>query len=146
MDWISMGTVTQQVIIHALPRQVFDAISRPAEIAHWWTDDVKGKAEIDALLEMGFYERQIVMTCQVETLNPPQQIEWRYIEGPPEYIDSVITFDLIRGQDDTTVVNMRHAGLGGDEEFLNHAGGSWAHVLRSLKLYIETGSGDPISM
>lgn len=79
---------------------------------------------------------------QVVSVNPMEQIIWRVIEGPEEWIGTTVQFDLT-SQGGYTIVMFRHEGWREPAEFMHHCSTKWATFLMSLKSVHETGKGAP---
>ena len=89
-----------------------------------------------------------VMYCpflSIEELQSASRIRWHCLDGPEAYIGSEIVFEL-ESTSSGTVVHFEHRQLKGESDFIAHAEQSWKRVLMSLKSYVETGQGSPISM
>ena len=140
-----MRLISQKVQIEAVPERVFDAISQQDALSQWWTKDATAEPVIGTVAEFGFYDHTIVTRFRIEELESARRIRWHCIEGPAQYIGSEVVFKLepIRSE---TVVHFEHRHLKGEDDFIAHAGQSWKRVLASLKSYVETGKGAPISM
>jgi hypothetical protein len=64
------------------------------------------------------------------------------VDGPPEWIGTVITFDLsvVGGQ---TIIIFGHRDWKEEIEFMAHCSMKWAVFLLSLREYVQTGKGKP---
>ena len=140
-----MSRIVQDNRIEAAPESVFEAICHREALSRWWTGDVRAEPVVGSLAEFGFYDRAIVITFRIEELEPAERIRWLCTQGPAEYLGSEVVFDL-ESADSATRVRFEHRRLKGDEGFLAHAQQSWARVLSSLRSYVETGEGSPISV
>lgn len=140
-----MGLVSQDILVAALPRRVFDALSLQEGLSTWWTSDAAAEPVVGSVAEFGFYERAIVTRFRIEELEAAKRIRWHCISGPEEYVGSEVVFEL-EAASAGTIVHFEHRQLEGTDDFLAHARQSWQRVLLSLKTYVETGAGTPISM
>lgn len=79
---------------------------------------------------------------RVEELTPAKRVGWTSVQGPPDWSGTQIVFDIAPTAEGATL-RFTHGG------FENTGGGfgvysySWAQFLRSLKLLLETGKGEP---
>jgi uncharacterized protein YndB with AHSA1/START domain len=123
------------------PQKVYDALTTPEGLAAWWTVDTKGSGEVGGVLEFRFppvggFDMQVV------ELRPAEQVVWRVIDGPDEWVGTTIGFDL-RQNGDYTVVLFKHEGWKEPVEFMHHCSTKWGSFLMSLKSLVETGEGAP---
>ena len=140
-----MASIKKQIEIQSTPAQLFEAIISERAIKAWWTTDVEIEPAEGEFVDLGFYERAIVIRFRIEALRPHSMIKWVCLAGPEEYLKSEIVFE-ISSSDPWVTLTFEHSGLGGSDEFITHATQSWERVLNSLKSYVETGQGRPISM
>jgi hypothetical protein len=77
-------------------------------------------------------------------LTPPNQVVWRCIQGPAEWVDTTVTFEL-RGDEGSgeTVVLFTHAGWREPVEFMHHCTTKWGYYLLSLKHGLEGDKATP---
>lgn len=119
---------------------VYDALTTTDGLARWWTTDTTGEASAGGKIEFRFPQGGFDM--EVTELEPGQFVQWRVVDGPPEWIDTTIEFRLSRSAGHT-IVNFAHLGWAEPVEFLSHCSTKWAQYLFSLKQYLETGVGFP---
>ena len=126
--------------------QVYKAITTKDGLAHWWTEEVAGEEKLDGKIEFTFRsdngEIKGKMIMEVKGLNPQKDVQWRCIDGPEEWIDTDITFQLSQ-QDEQTIVIFGHRNWREAVEFTAHCSMKWAVFLLSLREYVETGKGKP---
>lgn len=140
-----MPHLAADITIESPPEAVYEALLREEGLSRWWTADAAVTPEVGAVAVFGFYDRAIVTAFRIEELSRARRIRWHCVDGPVPYLGSEVVFDLEATPAGTTV-HFAHRHLDGDEAFVAHAGQSWKRVLTSLKAYVETGSGTPISM
>jgi hypothetical protein len=75
-------------------------------------------------------------------LSPNDRVAWRCVDGPDEWKDTTLTFDL-RDDGDESVVVFTHAGWREPVEFMHHCSTEWAYFLLSLKHGLEGGTATP---
>jgi hypothetical protein len=63
-------------------------------------------------------------------------------EAHPEWVGTRVTFDL-EPAGGRTMLRFGHRGWREATDFLGSCNYQWAHYLRSLKRYCETGAGEP---
>lgn len=141
-----MVDIIHRIGIRAPAAQVFEALTTREGLADWWTDEVDGDAAAGGKLVFTFRSRSGEqlgrMVMEVQRLVADQEVRWRCVEGPPEWVGTDITFALSR-QDDLTVVIFGHRGWREAVEFMAHCSMKWAVFLLSLRELAETGRGKP---
>ncbi len=124
----------------ATPDTVFDALTTVDGLAGWWTDDTSGSSGIGDVLEFRFPVGGFDM--EVVELRPAEKVVWKVVDGPAEWIGTIIEWDL-RREGDYTIVLFRHRGWKEPVEFMYHCSSKWGTFLMSMKSMIETGAGAP---
>ena len=125
----------------ATPEKVYEALTTVPGLAGWWTDDTSGSGEIGGVLEFRFPP---VGGFDMEVLEavPARRVTWRVVNGPPEWIETTVDWEL-RQDGDYTIVLFKHQGWKEPVEFMHHCSTKWATYLMSLKSLVETGAGAP---
>jgi uncharacterized protein YndB with AHSA1/START domain len=120
------------------PQQAYEALTTVDGLAGWWTDDT---TEQDGVLKFRFPP---VGGFDMEVLDarPGEQVTWRVVDGPEEWIGTTIDWTL-RRSGDWTIVLFGHQGWKEPVEFMHHCSTKWATFLLSLKELVETGRGRP---
>ncbi len=141
-----MVDIIHRVGIKAPATKVYDALTSIEGLAHWWTEEVQGDGQIGGKIEFRFRsekgEHKGAMVMQVQALNAHKDVRWRCVDGPEEWIDTHITFELSQ-QDDQTILLFGHRNWREAVEFTSHCSMKWATFLLSLREYVETGQGKP---
>jgi uncharacterized protein YndB with AHSA1/START domain len=136
--------IISEIEVDGMAGDVYRALTEDEAIRSWWTGDVKVEPDEEADLELGFYNRAIVLRLVVEDTYPDGRVDWRCIEGPAEYQDCTIVFRIEPSQE-KILVEVTHRGEYGTEEFAELGRQSWDSILKSLKSYVESGDGHPLS-
>jgi hypothetical protein len=79
---------------------------------------------------------------RVESLEPNRRVAWTGVQVPEEWKRTPITFEISPSEDGVKLTFCQRGFMPGYEPF----GGfsyCWAQCLRSLKLLLETGKGEP---
>lgn len=141
-----MVDIIHRIGIRSSTSKVYTALSTIDGLAHWWTEEVGGDDKAGGRIEFTFRseagELKGQMVMEVPELNPGQNVRWRCVQGPDEWIGTFITFELSQ-QDDQTIVIFSHRGWREAVEFMAHCSMKWAVFLLSLREYVETGNGKP---
>lgn len=158
-----MPRIRQAVLISAPAPVVFEAVTRGAGLAAWWTPGAEAVPEVGSTARFRFgpvYEKAML----IEALEPGALVRWRCAGGAGEWIGTTISFALEEGSPDA--LRAAHVEIGGQAEQLAaaesvtllrfaHEGWAaetlgfaecsytWGRFLHSLKRYCETGRGTP---
>jgi uncharacterized protein YndB with AHSA1/START domain len=137
-----MESIRHRVGINAPTADVYAALATREGVTGWWTRDIDGDDTVGGRLEFWFGRPHASAVMQVEELTPLQRVAWRCVEGPDEWLDAPITFDL-KADGDETVVMFQHGGWREPVEFMHHCSTAWGYYLLSLKRDLEDGKGTP---
>src|SRR5436190_10874408 len=141
-----MFDIIHRIGIRATAAKVYDAVSTIKGLSNWWTEEVEGENKAGGRIKFTFrsdngdIKGQMVM--EVKKLDPRKEVRWRCVEGPDEWIDTDITFELSQ-QDDQIIIIFGHRNWKEAVEFTAHCSMKWAVFLLSLRDYVETGKGKP---
>ena len=122
------------------PDDVTAALTSIDGLSRWWTTDTTGEPGLGGTIQFRFPQGGFDM--EVIEITPGERVRWRVVDGPPEWIGTVVDWQLSRNED-YTIVNFTHAGWAEPVEFLAHCSTKWAVYLLSLKALVETGTGAP---
>jgi uncharacterized protein YndB with AHSA1/START domain len=137
-----MAAIVKELTIAAAPERVFNALTKPDEIAHWWTNDLSAKPEVGSLAEFRFSQGTFVIQFEVAELDEGSKVHWISRQGPPHWKGTSVTWQLTPVQNGTQVV-FNHDGFAQVDERYELTRGNWEYFLASLKSYLETGKGTP---
>jgi hypothetical protein len=138
--------IIHRIGIKAPLSKVCEAVSTVPGVAGWWTRDTTGSAAIGGAVNVRFLHQQGneigQMDFEVTRLEPNRAVEWRFTDGPPEWIGTTATFELSH-DGEMTVLLFGHRGWKEAVEFTAHCSTKWAVFLLSLRELLETGKGRP---
>jgi uncharacterized protein YndB with AHSA1/START domain len=137
-----MYDIRHRIGVEATPSAVYERIATIEGLRQWWTADTQGASAVGDKISFHFGGPDRFMTMEVVELDPAQRVVWRCIDGPPEWIDTTISFEL-RHVDGETILNFTHAGWREPVEFMGHCSSKWGSYLLSLKGSLEAGGGLP---
>jgi len=139
-----MPAIIKEFIIGAAPQRVWDALTKPAEIGRWWTNDLNAAPEVGSLAEFRFGEwGDFVVRFEVAELDEGSKVHWISRRGPaPHWEGTSVTWQLTPVHNGTLVV-FNHDGFAQADERYEMTRVWWEHFLVSLKSYLETGKGTP---
>jgi len=141
-----MVDIIHRVGIRSTTDRVYKALTTLEGLSNWWTEEVQGDEKTSGKIEFTFRtptgEIKGKMVMQVVELNHQKKVRWKCVEGPAEWIDTDITFDLSQ-QDDQVIIIFGHRNWREAVEFTAHCSMKWAVFMLSLRQYVETGKGKP---
>jgi uncharacterized protein YndB with AHSA1/START domain len=124
---------------------VYTALATREGLADWWTNNTQGESKVGELLQFRFSADGSEIggfDMPVLELDPAKRVRWQVIDGPAEWIDTNISWDL-KQEGDYAVILFKHQGWKEPVEFMHHCSTKWAIFLMSLKSLLETGKGAP---
>ena len=124
----------------ATVKQMYDAVSTVEGLANWWTKKVSGESEIGGILQFRFSKGG--PDFEVIELQPLKKVEWKCVQGPKEWVDTHIEFNISR-ENEETVLLFKHGGWREEVEFMHHCSTQWAYFLIGLRKFLESGEGTP---
>ncbi len=147
-----MPQITYKLTINATPKQVFQALIDPKDIAGWWTPDCTTDQKAGGFINLEFKGRNGQLDgfsrMRIEELVPGQLVEWKCIDqnygGINDWIGTTVRFRLSENSQGGTDLDFAHVNWKSTEGSYHRCTGGWEHVLQiSLKNYLETGKGEP---
>jgi uncharacterized protein YndB with AHSA1/START domain len=139
-----MSAIVEELTIEAAPQRVFNALTKPDEIARWWTNDLNAKPEVGSLAEFRFGEwGDSVLRFEVAELDQDEKVHWISRLSPvAQWAGTSVTWQLTPVHNGTRLL-FTHDGFAQVDEAYERTRGNWAYFLASLKSYLETGKGTP---
>jgi len=119
----------------------YNALTAIDGLSGWWTNETSGESKVGEMVRFRFGDRGF-FDMRVVELDPGKRVLWQVADGPQEWIDTKVGFEL-KQEDDFTVVLFKHQGWKEPIEFMHHCSTKWGTFLLSLKAFVETGKGAP---
>ncbi len=139
-----MAAIIRDLILAVPARRVFGALTRQDEIARWWTDDLKVKAEVGFIAEFRFQKwGGGVLQFEILELEPGEIVSWVVRGGPRDWAGTCVTWRFHPHSTRETQLIFTHDGFVQTDSFYENSRKNWDFVLVSLKSYLETGNGTP---
>lgn len=133
--------IWHEIIIKCSLNALFEAVTRPKKIAHWWTNDVRGESVVGKNLEIWFDD--FCQVIAVTKLQPGQLVQWHVTDkGLPDWADTKVEFKMFT-EEGKTFLHFRHSDWRENAATFPHCSMGWAIFLISLKEFLETGKGRP---
>jgi uncharacterized protein YndB with AHSA1/START domain len=133
-----MPDIRHRVGITAQQHRVYEMLSTKEGLAEFWTR-VEGDSGVGGKLSFFFANREPSAVMEVVELSPDDRVQWRCVEGPPEWVGTTVTFDL-KDSSGETVVLFTHANWREPIEFMHHCSTKWATFLIGLRSGLEDGA------
>jgi uncharacterized protein YndB with AHSA1/START domain len=119
---------------------VYSALTTNEGLAAWWTNDTGGDNIPGGVLRFRFPDGGFDM--KVVELDPATRVVWQVVDGPEEWVNTTVRWDL-RQEGGYTIVMFAHEGWKDPVEFMHHCSTKWGTFLMSLKSLVEFGEGSP---
>jgi len=132
--------IVHSVDIETTPDRLYEAITTQQGLAGWWTPQVKAEPTVGALNE--FHFEGTTLKFRVNTLESARHVGWSSVQVPADWEGTQVLFDILP-QDDTITLRFSHIGFASPGGSFGVTSYSWAQYLRSIKLLLETGEGEP---
>ncbi len=132
--------IVHSVDIETTPDRLYDAITTQKGLTGWWTPQVKAEPTVGALNE--FHFTGTTLKFRVDQLEPARHVARSSAQVPPDWEGTQVLFD-ITPKDDTVNLRFSHTGFASPGGSFGVTSYGWAQYLRSIKLLLETGKGEP---
>ena len=129
-----MAEILHRISIAAPAGEVHELIASKEGIERWWTGrTVGGGTAVGERLAL-YFSRGEQPSAVMEVLSDtPEQIVWRCVEGPGDWLETRVTFTLKPTSDGGTTLLFEHAGWREPNEFMGGCTTNWGAYLVSLK-------------
>jgi len=138
-----MAAIVNEFTVEVTPQRVWGALTRPEEIACWWTDDLNVTPEVGTLAEFRFSQRTFIIQVEVAELDEGSKVRWISRKGPAPHWDGTNVIWQLEPVHNGTRVLFNHNGFAQADGRYELTRAWWEHFLVSLKSYLETGNGTP---
>jgi uncharacterized protein YndB with AHSA1/START domain len=129
-----MPDILHRISIDAPQERVHDLIATTDGIARWWTGrPLGGESTVGSRFRVYFGEAEKPAAVMEVVSNTPDEVAWRAVEGPDEWIDTLITFALRSAGNGETTLLFNHSGWRVASEFMSGCSTNWGSYLTSLK-------------
>src|SRR5436190_9979549 len=92
-----MVNILHRVGIKASSDEVYKALATRDGLAGWWTTNTQGDSKIGGVIRFRFSAdgREIGgFDMKVLELRPAERVLWQVVDGPLEWIDTKVSFEL----------------------------------------------------
>jgi uncharacterized protein YndB with AHSA1/START domain len=137
-----MASILLRFPVQADPETVYDALATQDGVRQWWSEKTSGPSGTGSIMKVSFPETPMAFDFRVDQDVASERVVWRCLSGPPEWIDTDISFDIQPGDDEPSVL-FTHDGWASTEQSFPFIAYSWAQILPRLKELVETGTANP---
>lgn len=130
------------VPIRSTVDRFLQAVTTQAGLAAWFTPDVKAEPKVGSTVKLGF-DAGITLGFRVDRLDPSGRVEWVPTECPDEWKTSRVVLEAKANDERTINYTFSHFDLPAGSPMTAFMGYGWGQHARSLKLLLETGTGEP---
>jgi hypothetical protein len=132
-----MPDILHRLSIDRAPAHVREKIASTNGLEEWWTGHpVEGNPAVGGKLAFFFGGSDPAAVAEVVE-DTDSQIVWHVIDGPPDWIDTQITFGLRPTGDGGTTLLFSHTGWKESGEFMALCSSEWASYLIGLRAGLE---------
>ncbi|MFQ6023123.1 MAG: SRPBCC domain-containing protein [Acidiferrobacterales bacterium] len=132
-----MIDMLHEVHVTASPDEVFRAISTEEGLKSWWTADTDADPREGSVATFGFYNRSTVFKMHIDKLEPGKRVDWTCQDGPDEWKQTHVRFELAPNAEGGTVVRFRHADWRKTDGDFARCNTTWGALMVRLKGYVE---------
>jgi uncharacterized protein YndB with AHSA1/START domain len=137
-----VAKILLRVPIDADPGAIYKALATSEGVNGWWSNHTEGPEGIGSTMKVAFPDAPITFDFEVTEETGDQRVAWRCLAGPTEWIGTVISFDVHKGEEENSVL-FTHDGWKTTEESFPFIAYSWAQILPRLKKLAEGAGADP---
>ena len=140
-----MSNILFEFNVDAPIEKAYQALTEKAGVQGWWTNDTRIEASEGAEAYFGFGQGHFLFT--ITKLKANERIEWETVEGMPDWGGTKVVFTLKPAEEGGgTSIHFAHRNFASEEGTFAMVAYNWAFFLFSLKAYLETGTGTPVSV
>ncbi|MBD2869278.1 SRPBCC family protein [Paenibacillus arenilitoris] len=136
-----MANIEHLQTVHAPASKVYEALTTAEGLSEIWTNELVVHREPGLTNEFRFGSNDLTK-MRIEEMAAGSRVVWRCVDSDPEWIDTVISFEL-EEKNGKTAITLRHMNWKEVTPFFRSCNYNWAMFLYSLKTYCEEGKGLP---
>jgi len=133
-----MFSIHHDITIKSSPEKIFQAITTSEGLDSWWTKQSAGIPKMGE--EYRFYfTKGYDWFAKVLMIMENKQIMFKMIHADPDWIDTLLTFTIIKKNDNTCLLRFDHTEWRSINDHFRRTSYCWALYMRGLKKYVEEG-------
>ena len=137
-----MADILHQVGIQASQDALYSALTEQAGLQSWWSEHSVIEPSAGSMARISFYNNAVVFEFRVEELVPGESVVWKIVGGPPDWVDTTITWNL-SPEEGQTILDFAHRGFASTEGNFASVNYNWGWYITSLKFLLEKRKGMP---
>lgn len=134
--------ITHSISIKTTPDRLFEAVTTDRGLTGWWAPSAKADSKVGGLVVLSF-SPEFSISFRVESLVPGRRVTWTAVDVPPDWKGTQIEFDINPGEGALVGFTFTQSGFPDRYENFGCFNFLWAQYVRSIKLLLETGKGEP---
>lgn len=136
-----MPDIRHQIIINAKPEAIIKAVTEQEGLRAWWARSAAAQPTVGSDATFTFGDGAVVIRMRVEAIEN-NEVRWQCIGDIDEWRGTDLFFKA-RPQEDAVLLDFGHMNWASSDGAYAQCSYDWSHYMRSLKLYLETGTGVP---
>lgn len=135
-----------EIWVNAEIKDIYNAFATINGLKEWWTSDIEHNKE-DKTLKFGFFEGKYWMKFKILETEENKKVKWECVQTDDissDWIGTEIEIEVSQ-VDNNTKVSLVHRNWKEDSPIFATCNSTWGHLMFSLKDYVETGEGNPMS-
>ncbi len=138
-----MADILHRLTISAPPERVFDAITTPEGVSHWWTKESTAEPRVGDISVFKFMGGKVVFRMRVDEYVPGRRVAWTCLGDYDEWNGTTLIWNCEPTDDGGTVLSLAHRGWTTTEKEYPQCNASWGHLLHIMRDYVEGKSAEP---
>lgn len=129
-----MPDILHRISIDAPQERVHELVATTDGVARWWTGrPLDGDSAVGSSFGVYFGDAEKPAAVMEVMADTPDEVVWRVVSGPDEWLDTVITFALKGAGNGGTTLLFSHCDWRLASEFMSGCSTNWGAYLTSLK-------------
>lgn len=141
MEKYPQSQISLLVEIKTTPEKLYEALTTQKGLAGWYTPEAKAEQKEGSTIELAF-PPLTTLEFRVEELKENDHVLWSGIQVPSDWKKAQIRFDIIPDEN-MVMLQFTQSGLPPAYDSLSSFAYLWGQYLRSIKMLLETGEGEP---
>lgn len=152
---MNLNHYRQSLVLEANPAAVYAALTTPAGLRGWWTQDCEVVTELGGTIHFRF--GQTYKEMRIDRLEPGREVRWlctgahisaahARLARRDEWVGTQLVFRLTPEGEGRTRLDFEHVGLVPAFECYGLCRDGWRHFLGSLQQFVGTGRGTPYEL
>ena len=137
-----MIEIIHKLVIKTAPKSVFEAVRTTEGLNSWWVDDSFSVGKLNGKAQFKFHAPGVIFNMIISELEENKRLVWNCQGEMDEWKNTDISFD-IKEHELGSLLTFKHSGWKTTDGDFGSCSFHWALYLKSLKSYLEDGTGNP---